>query len=268
MIYLLRFIFIFIFLVIKSLASESTGASLLIEKLPDATIRLSHQSAMGQMQAIGQYLGYTAKQNVPGIKESGTGYYYDTKTGEFESRGFFKILRGHPVQTKNNFDFKIEGNGFFVVEMPNAVIAFTHDGRFERDGIGRLVMRSTGFPVIGQNGYIYLNSDDISVNKKGQIFEGEKISDSFKVTWIKDFTKLDSLDRVVFYLTPNYRESKHLLVKSDYEILQGFVEQSSVEVAYAGRLEEWDSAHQANIKMIKAVMRNLSSSIQAGAPLQ
>lgn len=240
----------------------------IIDRLPNAAIRLSHQSVQGQFQAMNQYLGYTAKQHVPGIKESGTGYYYDSKTRELQSRTFFKILRGHPVETKNSFDFKVEGTGFFVVEMPGGSLGYTHDGRFEIDDQKRLVMRSTGFPVLGENGYLFVESSSISVNKQGQIFENENMIGAFKINWFKDLNTLDTLDRVVFFLKRKDFIAEKVYKKPVYEILQGFVEQSSVGIAYAGRVEEWTSGHQANTKMIKSLMRNLSSSIQAGAPLE
>ena len=264
---LFTFMLVFYTQVIYSSESNKQGV-LMIDQLPDATVRLSHQSVQGQFRAMSQYISYTSKQHVPGIKESGVGYYYDSKKKSLQPKTFYRILRGHPIHTKNMFDFKIEGKGFFTVEMPGKQLAFTHDGRFELDRSNRLVMRTTGFPVLGENGYIFLNEGPIVVDKKGELYQSESLIDVLRVEWVKYPDKLESLDKVVFFFPSDLMKNKQYAEKADYEILQGYLEQSSIEQAHSGRIDEWNTAHQANTRMIKAYMRNMSSSIQAGAPLQ
>src|SRR5690606_2316260 len=49
-------------------------------------------------------------------------------------------------QTENPLDLAIEGDGFFQVLLPDGTIAYTRDGSFKRDGLGRIVT-SDGTPV-------------------------------------------------------------------------------------------------------------------------
>ena len=49
-------------------------------------------------------------------------------------------------QTENPLDLAIEGDGFFQVLLPDGTIAYTRDGSFKRDGLGRIVT-SDGFAL-------------------------------------------------------------------------------------------------------------------------
>jgi flagellar basal-body rod protein FlgG len=54
--------------------------------------------------------------------------------------------QGTLLQTGNQLDVAIEGNGFFVIEQPDGTPAYTRNGAFRTDGEGRLV-NSEGFPL-------------------------------------------------------------------------------------------------------------------------
>jgi len=54
--------------------------------------------------------------------------------------------QGNLQQTSNQFDFAINGQGFFQVQMPDGTTAYTRDGSFHADATGALVTNS-GFPV-------------------------------------------------------------------------------------------------------------------------
>lgn len=47
--------------------------------------------------------------------------------------------QGSIKQTDKPLDMQIEGNGFFVVQMPNGQTAYTRDGSFRKDNQGRIV---------------------------------------------------------------------------------------------------------------------------------
>jgi flagellar basal-body rod protein FlgG len=49
------------------------------------------------------------------------------------------FLQGSPVETNNSFDLAIQGDGFFMVQLPNGQIAYTRDGSFKIDEQGNLV---------------------------------------------------------------------------------------------------------------------------------
>ncbi len=54
---------------------------------------------------------------------------------------------GDIVQTGNEFDIAIEGDGFFQIELPNGNDAYTRAGNFNLDGNGQIVT-SEGYPLI------------------------------------------------------------------------------------------------------------------------
>jgi flagellar basal-body rod protein FlgG len=56
------------------------------------------------------------------------------------------FLQGDFVQTGNNLDLVIEGEGFFQITKPNGTIAYTRNGNFKLDNTGRIVT-SDGYPL-------------------------------------------------------------------------------------------------------------------------
>jgi flagellar basal-body rod protein FlgG len=55
--------------------------------------------------------------------------------------------QGDLIQTENELDVAIEGEGFFQVEMPNGNTGYTRSGAFKRDSNGRLTT-SDGYPIL------------------------------------------------------------------------------------------------------------------------
>lgn len=54
--------------------------------------------------------------------------------------------QGTLLQTGNQLDVAIEGNGFFVIEQPDGTPAYTRNGALRTDGEGRIV-NAEGFPL-------------------------------------------------------------------------------------------------------------------------
>lgn len=57
------------------------------------------------------------------------------------------FVEGSTQITKNEFDFMVEGDGFFKVQKDDGSLAYTRDGHFSKDNGGRLVT-SDGLPVL------------------------------------------------------------------------------------------------------------------------
>ncbi len=81
--------------------------------------------------------------------------------------------------TDNPLDLAIEGKGFFEVETP-AGNRYTRNGAFKINADFEIVT-SEGYKVIGSNGPIVLKSDDVVVNKFGEIAENGVVVDKFKM---------------------------------------------------------------------------------------
>lgn len=57
------------------------------------------------------------------------------------------FTQGDLIQTENELDIAIEGNGFFQVQMPDGNTGYTRAGAMKIDGDGRLT-NSDGYPII------------------------------------------------------------------------------------------------------------------------
>jgi flagellar basal-body rod protein FlgG len=57
------------------------------------------------------------------------------------------FTQGDLIQTENELDVAIEGEGFFQVDMPNGNTGYTRSGAFKRDSNGRLTT-SDGYPIL------------------------------------------------------------------------------------------------------------------------
>jgi flagellar basal-body rod protein FlgG len=57
------------------------------------------------------------------------------------------FTQGDLIQTENELDVAIEGNGFFQIEIPSGDTAYTRSGALKLDGDGRLT-NSDGYPLI------------------------------------------------------------------------------------------------------------------------
>jgi flagellar basal-body rod protein FlgG len=109
-----------------------------------------------QIQAPGTPVGASV---VPVGQEVGLG----VKVGSSE-----KIFtQGNLVQTGNNLDLAIQGDGFFQVTMPDGTTAYTRDGSFNRDANGAIVTANGYFlqPQIT----IPQNAQSISVGQDGTV---------------------------------------------------------------------------------------------------
>ncbi|MBA4392066.1 MAG: flagellar basal-body rod protein FlgG [Desulfobacca sp.] len=76
------------------------------------------------------------------------------------------FLQGDFVQTGNNLDMVIEGDGFFQITKPDGTLAYTRNGAFKLDNIGRVVT-SDGYalePTITIPG----NTKSISIGSDGK----------------------------------------------------------------------------------------------------
>ncbi len=77
------------------------------------------------------------------------------------------FTEGDIVQTGNDLDVAIEGDGFFQIELPDGNLAYTRSGAFKRDGDGR-VTTSDGYPLIPEI-TIPENARQITISETGVV---------------------------------------------------------------------------------------------------
>ncbi len=75
--------------------------------------------------------------------------------------------QGGLTRTEKDLDVAIQGEGFFVISLPNGQTAYSRDGSFERDSNGNLVTLD-GYQV-SPNITIPNDAKDVTINREGQV---------------------------------------------------------------------------------------------------
>lgn len=133
--------------------------------------------------------------------------------------------QGSIINTNEDLDVAIQGDGFFVVQTPNGT-AYTRDGNFTVNQNGSLVTRD-GYAVMGENGPIEFGEDYLNTGGNIKIkADGEVILDDISIDYLdmasfadnQELTKMnDNL-----YITTSARQ------EFNGSLIQGYLEASNV----------------------------------------
>ena len=92
------------------------------------------------------------------------------------------LSQGPLRETSNPLDVAIEGDGFFMLQQPKGVQGtaaadrlLTRAGNLTRDTEGRLVLATSGVPLLGSDGQPIVLPDDLSkvrIDQRGAIYQG------------------------------------------------------------------------------------------------
>ncbi|MEK9727166.1 MAG: hypothetical protein VW397_03540, partial [Candidatus Margulisiibacteriota bacterium] len=104
------------------------------------------------------------------------------------------------------------------------------------------------------------------VTKQGVIYQNDQVIDTFRFEWPKKPHDLKSFNHKIFYFSKDDWENPDKMIAADVEVMQGFVSDSSITKAYIGLVPEWKNGHEANVKMVKAYIKNMSLAVQAANP--
>ncbi len=135
--------------------------------------------------------------------------------------------QGNLVLTANPFDMSLNGDAFFSIQTENGT-EFTRNGKFKLSEDGFLT-NEQGNPVLGKNGLININSEMLEkdqtfvVTKAGEIKVGDFIVDTLLITkpGSENFVRKDGTNF-------NTNENFELAADGEYEVLQGYLEESNV----------------------------------------
>ncbi|NLB87636.1 MAG: flagellar hook-basal body protein [Syntrophomonadaceae bacterium] len=128
---------------------------------------------------------------------------------------------GNLKNTEQTTDFALGEEGFFVVETPQGE-CFTRAGAFKINYEG-LLTDNNGYPVLDiYDQYIYLDSDDITVDKRGIITSNDEELTQFKIVAFADNNVLEKIGDNLFRTDSEYYEVENP------EVIQGFIEESNV----------------------------------------
>lgn len=155
----------------------------------------------------------------------------NTGTGVKTSDALRNFSQGSLKNTEIKTNMAIDGEGMFRVIRADGSYAYTRNGEFNIDALGRLVDDSGNMLEIKfENGRGYndanLADGELSINKLGEIFKNkEKIGNIELYTAIGDNDFLSVGDSLFVPRNPN-----NVRTVNTSNIIQGYVEMANVEV--------------------------------------
>jgi len=130
---------------------------------------------------------------------------------------------GNIRRTGNQFDVALGTQGFFKIETPKG-IRYTRDGAFTLNKDGTLVTQS-GDSVLGQNGPITINGQEVTIKRDGQIIVDQNPVDRLSVVDFKQprFLKKEGASLYV------YRgEAQSIVPVEEVDVQHKYLESSNV----------------------------------------
>lgn len=172
---------------------------------------------------------------------------------------FTEFEQGSLKQTSAPFDMALEGGGFFCVETPNGE-RYTRNGNF-MVGVEGYLMTKEGYPVLGENGRLFLQDMEVTVRQDGDVYV-RPIADPEV-----DAILLDRL-KIVEFENERYLSKKGSSMYADTAlsgpaisaegpargtVIQGYIEASNVNVVNEMvQMIDVNRAYEANQKTIQA----------------
>lgn len=187
----------------------------------------SARSLLAAQKNIERIATNLANVNTVGFKREGLFTEVLKNTGNSEIRSAVDTSQGNLVQTFNPLDLALVGDGMFAFK--------TNDGyEFERKGVFKIsedgfLVDEKGNKVLGKNGEINLsefqngNRTDIKINTKGEITLNNNYVDDLLIVKIDDYERKErglNFDSI--------QDIKDFAQESEYEIKQGYLEESNV----------------------------------------
>lgn len=163
------------------------------------------------------------------------------------------LEQGTLKTTNNNLDFALNGNGFFTLEGPNGNV-YTRDGSFGVDNQGRLVSKE-GYPVLSQQGYVYVNNHDILSNSNGSLsINGQAYQ--LSIVELNDVQLISPLSN------NTYGYEGDTVLATNFTLNQGMLEGSNVDaVTEMVKMIESSRAFQMNSKVLQAMDEVMAQSV-------
>lgn len=138
-----------------------------------------------------------------------------------------------PIESNRGpLDLAIRGRGFFVVRDSTSgtanTVRLTRDGRFSRDGSGRLVMAATGMPVLDASNQpiVITGSGAVAIDGDGTVRQNGQEVGKIAVVDVADYSGLNKVGNNLFRASASALASKR---PASGEVMQHSVEHSSVD---------------------------------------
>ena len=133
-------------------------------------------------------------------------------------------------QTGNQFDFAIQGPGFFQVQRPDGRLGLTRDGNFHLDVNRRLVTADGSLVQPGVTIPAGVPTDKISVSADGEVLADGQPAGRIQVVNVSAPERLNPIGDNQFEVTP---ESGPAQAANGAGLAQGVLEGSNVELSDA-----------------------------------
>lgn len=187
--------------------------------------------------------------------------------GVFSANTMINFKQGPLQDTGNSLDLGIQGDGFFTVGDPESP-ALTRDGRFTLDSESRLVMSTTGLPVLDADRdpiYIDPTVGPVTINADGTIAQNGAPIATIGLADVPDRTELVKLGGGLF---GDLYERPLNLIDATGMIRQGMTEGSAVdEIGAMMDIAAASKEAQSNIGMLDMQNRMLDRLVNTFARL-
>ncbi len=217
---------------------------------------ISMYTRMKNMEIIANNL---ANLNTTGFKREVPFSEYLSREDGVQVKVVTDFSNGNLTETGNPFDLAITGNGFFMVQGDNGK-EITKSGKFNISEDGFLV-DERGQKVLSSNGAINImdsiieKDKPITITKSGIIKQGDTIIDKLSITNVENPNLLVRTEGQNFkYPDEEYQPAN----ETDYEILQGYLEESNanpiIELENMIRISKDFEAAQKAVNSIDTVL--------------
>ena len=169
---------------------------------------------------------------------------------------------GELRSTGNEFDFAIQGAGFFQIQRPNGETGYTRDGEFHVSP-ERTLVNKTGFPVLSDGGPLSFKPGGgrVTVNAEGNILQGETLIGKIAVTDFGDPAKLVRIGEGL--LAPATGDARPTAVERP-SVLSGTLESGNVTPLHEMvNLIQLSRAYEASQRVVLAHDESMDRAIQA-----
>ncbi len=166
---------------------------------------------------------------------------------------------GAMKETGRNLDLALAGNGFFVIQTQNGNV-YTRNGSFNIDDQGYLRLDGVG-RVMGTNGPIRLNTDDVVVDGQGNIRSNEN-GQYFGRLRLVDFANYGQLTKI----TGGVFRANGQLQNAGAAVRQKFVEDSNVSmIDEMTAMMTGQRALQSSAQVLKMYDQLIAKAVQIGS---
>lgn len=200
-------------------------------------IYTAYSGMKAQMDALDVLSNNLANINTTGFKEQKTFFSAlntamdSSATPQLDSainahavvaQGAVDLSSGSLVQTSNDLDVALSGNGLLTVETP-AGVRYTRNGNLTTDSKS-VLCTSQGYPVLGEAGHIVLGPGKVNIDQDGQIALNGVRVDRLKIASFDDPASL-SLEGGSLLASQNNQTPK---AATNVTVRQGYLEESNV----------------------------------------